>query len=81
MLRVNLTAFFFENVLLNISRFLHGPLSYQSLQSQEIKISGIKIFLNVLLKKNAVKLEPICVNKPVKDVHRNIKIYDNEIGE
>ena len=32
-------------------------------------------------KKNAVKLEPICVNKPVKDVHRNIKIYDNEIGE
>ena len=38
-----------ENVLLNISRFLHGPLSYQSLQSQEIKISGIKIFLNVLL--------------------------------
>lgn len=48
--RFKLNCVLFENVLLNISRFLHGPLSYQSLQSQEIKISGIKIFLNVLLK-------------------------------
>ena len=42
---------------------------------------NLEIFNNTFSKKNAVKLEPICVNKPVKDVHRNIKIYDNEIGE
>ena len=42
---------------------------------------ALEIFNNTFSKKNAVKLEPICVNKPVKDVHRNIKIYDNEIGE
>ena len=34
-----------------------------------------------LSKKDSVKIEPISVNKPVKDVHRNIKIYDNKIGE
>ena len=30
---------------------------------------------NIFSKKDSVKIEPISVNKPVKDVHRNIKIY------
>ena len=42
---------------------------------------NLEIFNNIFSKKDSVKIEPISVNKPVKDVHRNIKIYDNKIGE
>lgn len=38
-------------------------------------------YLIIYFQKDSVKIEPISVNKPVKDVHRNIKIYDNKIGE
>lgn len=41
---------------------------------------NLEIFNNIF-SKDLVKIEPISVNKPVKDVHRNIKIYDNKIGE
>lgn len=39
----------------------------------------LKIHNNVFSQKNPVKLEPICLGKPVENVHENIDIYDNTI--
>lgn len=42
---------------------------------------NLEIFNNTFSKEDAVLIKPICIGKPVSDVHRNIKIYDNKIGE
>ncbi len=42
---------------------------------------NLEIFNNTFSKKDAVLIKPICVVKPVDNVHQNIKIYDNKIGE
>lgn len=42
---------------------------------------NMKIHNNTFSQKNPVLLKPIAVVKPVKDVHRNIQIYDNIIRE
>ena len=42
---------------------------------------NLDIHNNTFSKKDPVKLEPICIGTPVKDVHRNIRIYDNTISE
>ncbi len=39
---------------------------------------NMKIYNNVFSQKNAVVFEPLCLVKPVKNVHENIKIYDNK---
>jgi hypothetical protein len=36
---------------------------------------------NVFSQKDPVLLKPICISKPVDNVHENIKIYDNKIKE
>lgn len=41
----------------------------------------MKIHDNTFSKKDPIKFEPICLLKPVKDVHRNVLIYDNIIAE
>lgn len=38
----------------------------------------LKIHNNKFSKPNAIKFEPICLGKPVKNVHENIEIYDND---
>ncbi len=42
---------------------------------------NMKIHNNSFSQKNPVVLEPLCMFKPVSDVHENIEIYDNENGE
>lgn len=37
----------------------------------------LKIHDNIFSQKDAVVIEPICLEKPVKNVHENIKIYNN----
>lgn len=67
----------FENVLM--------PDIYISCDCRDWYESGpcrnLEIFNNTFCKKDAVVIEPIAFSKPVKDVHRNIKIYDNKINE
>lgn len=41
----------------------------------------LKIYNNKFSQKNPVVLEPLCMIKPVDNVHENIEIFDNEIGE
>ncbi|MBQ9229456.1 MAG: hypothetical protein IJ168_11600 [Eubacterium sp.] len=38
---------------------------------------NMQIFGNRFSKENAVVIEPICLEEPVKNVHKNILIYDN----
>lgn len=38
---------------------------------------AMKIYNNHFSQKNPVKFEPICVGRPVKNVHENIEIFDN----
>ncbi|MCH5316133.1 MAG: hypothetical protein J1E81_09475 [Eubacterium sp.] len=40
---------------------------------------SMKIHHNSFSQKNPVKFEPICIGKPVSNVHENIDIYDNKI--
>lgn len=42
---------------------------------------NMKIHNNVFSRKDPVLIKPIAVVKPVKNVHDNIQIYDNRIGE
>ena len=42
---------------------------------------NMKIHNNVFSQKKPVVLEPLCMLKPVPDVHENIEVYDNENGE
>ena len=39
---------------------------------------SMKIHNNTFSQKNPIKFEPICIGKPVKNVHENIEIYDNK---
>lgn len=39
---------------------------------------SLKIHNNVFSQKNPIKFEPICVGKPVENVHENIEIFDNK---
>lgn len=39
---------------------------------------NLKIYNNIFSQKNPVKFEPICVGTPVKNVHENVEIFDNE---
>lgn len=39
---------------------------------------NMKIYNNVFSQKNPVVFEPLCLLKPVKNVHENIKIFDNK---
>lgn len=41
----------------------------------------MKIYNNEFSQKNPVKFEPICVGKPVSNVHENVEIFDNKIKE
>lgn len=49
---------------------------YESGPCRNMKIHG-----NTFSQKNPVLIKPIAVLKPVKDVHRGIQIFDNEIKE
>lgn len=42
---------------------------------------NMKIHNNVFSQKKPVVLEPLCMFKPVPDVHENIEIFDNENGD
>lgn len=41
---------------------------------------NMKIHNNVFSKKNAVVLEPLCIEVPIENVHENIEIYDNIVS-
>ncbi len=64
--------------------------SFKSLKMPDIYIScdcsdwyesgpckDLKIHDNIFSQKDAVVIEPICMDKPVENVHENIKIYNN----
>lgn len=39
---------------------------------------NMKIYNNTFSQEKAVVLEPLCINKPVENVHENIEIFDNK---
>lgn len=42
---------------------------------------NMKIYNNIFSQKNPVVLDPLCIFKPVDNVHQNIQIYDNKNSE
>jgi hypothetical protein len=69
----------------NTFRSVGMPDIYISCDCRDWYESGpcrnMKIHDNTFSKKDPIKFEPICLLKPVKDVHRNVLIYDNIIAE
>lgn len=67
----------------NIFRSLKMPDIYISCDCRDWYESGpckdMKIFNNKFSQDKPVVLEPLCIGKPVANVHENIQIYDNEI--